>query len=94
MIFIDAIQVKVRRQTVENEAFYVVLWVTTDRRREVLAITHQSVENATGWQIMLEQLHRCGLQQVGLVVADGLIGLPSAVGRIYPQAVFQRCVTL
>jgi putative transposase len=93
VIFIDAIHVKVRRRTVENEAFYVVLGVTTDRRREVLAITHQPVESATGWQIMLEQLHRRGLQQVGLVVADGLIGLPSAVGRIYPQAAFQRCVT-
>ena len=50
VIFIDAIHVKVRRRTVENEAFYVVLGVTTDRRREVLAITHQPVESATGWQ--------------------------------------------
>ena len=46
-----------RRNTVQNEA-YVVLGVTEDGRREVLAISHQPVESATGWQMMGEQLRR------------------------------------
>ena len=52
VVFIDAIQVKVRRQTVAHEAFYVVLGVTPERKREVLAIVHFPTESATGWQIL------------------------------------------
>ncbi|MEX0685731.1 MAG: transposase [Balneolales bacterium] len=40
VIFIDAIQIKVRRQSVANEAFYVVMGVTPERKREVLAVVH------------------------------------------------------
>jgi len=93
IIFIDAIHVKVRRQTVASEAFYVVLGVTKDQRREVLGIAHQPSESATGWEMTLSGLRSRGLSKVGLVVADGLSGLEEAVGAVYPRADFQRCVT-
>jgi len=93
VVFIDAIHVKVRRDTVANEAFYVVLGVTPEARREVLAIVHQPVESAAGWEMVLSELADRGVNSLGLVVADGLSGLESAVARIFPQADFQRCIT-
>lgn len=93
VVFIDAIHVKVRRQTVASEAFYVVLGVTPDRRREVLGIAHQPSESATGWEMILRDLRRRGLEKIGLIVADGLTGLEEAAGRAFPRSDFQRCVT-
>lgn len=75
VIFVDALWVNVRRDSVKKEAFYVVLGVKEDRTRDVLAISHQPVESATGWQILLEELKERGLSSVGLIVADGSSGL-------------------
>jgi len=53
VVFIDAIHVKIRRETVASEAFYVVLGVTPYRRREVLGIAHQQSESAPGCRCRL-----------------------------------------
>lgn len=93
VVFIDAIQIKVRRQSVAHEAFYVVLGVTPERKREVLAIVHFPTESATGWQMVLEQLRERGLQRIGLLVADGITGIEQAVGQVYSGTPVQWCVT-
>jgi len=93
VVFIDALWVNVRRDSVQKEAFYVVLAVKEDGTREVLAISHQPTESATGWNMLLEELRDRGLSSIGLIVADGLSGLEDAVARVYGQADFQRCVT-
>src|SRR5690625_1841440 len=93
VVFIDAIQVKVRRQSVAHEAFYVVLGVTPERKREVLAIVHFPTESATGWQMVLEQLRERGLERIGLLAADGLTGIEQAVGQVYSGTPVQWCVT-
>lgn len=93
VILIDALWVNVRRDSVKKEAFYVVLGVKEDRTREVLAISHQPTESATGWEMVLEELTGRGLKQTKLIVADGLAGLEDAVAKVYPSADFQRCVT-
>jgi putative transposase len=93
IIFIDALWVNVRRDSVKKEAFYVVLGVKEDRTREVLAISHQPEESATGWRMLLEELRSRGVSSIGLIVADGLTGLEDAVAKVYGKADFQRCVT-
>jgi transposase-like protein len=92
IVFIDAISVKVRRPTVAQEAFYVVLAVTPDRRREVLDIFHMPTESATGWGILMDRLAERGLRQVDLFVADGIAGLGPELARRFPAARVQRCV--
>lgn len=93
VIFIDCIYVKVRRETVQNEAFYVVLAVNEEGCREVIAVNSLPTESATGWQDLFEQLQKRGLEEVGLVVADGLAGLEPAVSRVWPRTPLQWCVT-
>lgn len=94
IILVDAVHVKVRREDhVSTEAFYVVLGVTTDRRREVLAIMNLPQESANGWNQLFIELHRRGVRRVGLMIADGLKGLDNALSAIFPGTPLQRCVT-
>lgn len=93
VLYIDAIHVKVRREHVSSEAFYVVLGLTETMQREVLAIASIPTESAAGWKTLLEDLRRRGLRQTGLVVADGLTGLDKAIHQTFPDARHQKCVT-
>ena len=92
IIYIDAIHIKVRRDTVATEAFYIVLGVRSDGRREVLAIENTPHESATGWAQVLAKLKERGLKNIQLIVADGLKGLKEQVAICYPEADFQKCV--
>ncbi len=91
VVFIDAIHVKVRRQSVATEAFYVILGVTPERRREVLGIAHMPSESATGWRLQLQALRERGVENIGLVVADGIQGLDSALSSNFSGTPLQRC---
>lgn len=93
VVFIDAIHVKVRRQSVATEAFYVILGVTPERRREVLGIAHLPSESATGWALQLHALGKRGVDKIGLVVADGIIGLDGALSEAFSGTPLQRCTT-
>jgi transposase-like protein len=93
VLYIDAIQVKVRREHVSSEAFYIVLGLTEDMQREVLAIASIPSESASGWEDLLEGLKGRGLEQTALVVADGLTGLDEAIHRVFPEARHQKCTT-
>ena len=92
LIYIDAIHVKVRRDTVASEAFYIVVGIKKDGRREILAIENMPHESATGWSLVLQKLRQRGLTSVELVIADGLTGLAEQVAIHYPKARFQKCV--
>jgi len=43
-------------------------------------------------QEMLEALRERGLRQVFLIAGDGLTGLREVTKKVYPKAIFQRCV--
>ena len=93
IIYIDALHVKVRSAgKVDPEAFYVMLGVTCERTREVLAIGNLPTESATGWNGFFAELKLRGVESVGLVVADGLSGLDEALAMHYPNSRLQRCV--
>lgn len=86
VLYIDAIHVKVRLEHVSSEAFYVVLGLTEDMQREVLAITCIPSESASGWEDLLESFKGRGLKKTDLIVADGLKGLDEALHRVFPDA--------
>lgn len=93
IVFVDCIHLKVRvDNTVACEAFYVVLGVTPERTREVIYIGNMPTESATGWGVVLDQLKDRGVEGIGLLVADGIAGLDTAVEEKFPGTPLQRCV--
>ena len=94
IVFVDAIHVKIhRKRSVATEAFYVVLGVKEDKKREVLGIYNRPTESATGWEDIFRDLQDRGAERIGLMVSDGLTGLDTALSVVYPMAQLQRCVT-
>ena len=92
VIYIDAIHIKVRRQTVATEAFYVLLGLKEDYTREVLSIINIPQESASGWKEVLEGIRSRGVGKVGLFVFDGLTGLDDVVGEVFADSMKQNCV--
>ncbi len=92
VVYIDAIHVKVRRETVATEAFYILLGLKDDYTREVLGIVNIPQESASGWQEVLEDIKSRGVDRVGLFVFDGLTGLEHVVGKVFSSSLKQSCV--
>ena len=94
IVFIDCVFIKVRRaRCCSSEAFYVIMGVREDKTREVLGIYNNPGESATGWADVLWRIRERGVDRIGLVVADGLKGLDTAVGDPFPNVPLQRCTT-
>ena len=91
IIFIDCVHMKIhRKRSVKTEAFYVVLAVREDKRREV-GIFNKPTESALGWGKMLAALQERGVRKIGLVCADGLKGLEDVINAVFPGTPLQRC---
>lgn len=94
VLFVDCVHIKIhRKRSVSCEAFYVVMAVTEEGRREVLGIFNMPVESATGWGEIFDRLKDRGMERVGLMVADGIRGLDTVIGEKFPATPLQRCVT-
>jgi putative transposase len=96
VIFIDAIHVKIRDGKVANRPIYVALAVTCEGRREILGLwagdPAAGGEGAKYWLHVLTEIRNRGVDDVLMVVCDGLKGLPDAVEQTWPQTITQTCV--
>ena len=92
VIYIDALHIKLRRDTVSSDAVYFILGVDEDGYREVLDFFIGVNESAYVWEDNLRLLKGRGVEEVLLFVMDGLSGLDDAVHRVYPKADIQRCM--
>jgi putative transposase len=93
VIFIDAIQVKIRDGQVANRPIYVALGVTVDGERDILGLwAGDGGEGAKFWLHVLTEIKNRGVDDVCIVVCDGLTGLPDAIGAVWPKAVTQTCI--
>ncbi|MBV6628303.1 MAG: IS256 family transposase [Rivularia sp. (in: Bacteria)] len=92
VVYIDAIHVKVRRDQVATEAFYILLGLKEDLTREVLSIINIPQESAAGWEEVLNSIRERGVQHVGLFVFDDLTGLDSVIGKVFSKSMQQKCV--
>lgn len=92
IIYIDATYWHTRRiDAVYNEAYYTILGVKQDGTREVLSIFNHPTEGSTNWQDAFESLKKRGVQQIELVVCDGLTGIENAIAKEFPKAMVQLC---
>jgi putative transposase len=91
-VYIDALRVPLRRDTVEKEAFYIALGLRADLKREVLGIYHLPEESLDGWNDVIKGLKDRGLSEVLLFVTDEFTQIEQAILRHYPETDIQRCI--
>jgi len=93
VLFVDAINVKIRDGKVANRPIYVVMAVTVDGTRDILGIwAGDGGEGAKYWLQVFTELRNRGLDDVLMLVCDGLKGLPEAVEAVWPRTIVQTCV--
>jgi putative transposase len=95
VVFIDAIQVKIREGQVANRPVYLALGVTADGTRDILGLwagEHGDGEGAKFWLRVLSEIKNRGTRDVLMVVCDGLKGLPDAVNSVWEKTIVQTCI--
>jgi putative transposase len=95
VVFIDAINVKIRDGQVANRPIYVALAVTCEGTRDVLGLwagEHGDGEGAKYWLKVLTEIKNRGVGDVCMIVCDGLKHLPAAVAQVWPQTIVQACI--
>ncbi len=94
VVFIDCVNVKIRDGQVASRPIYMALAVTAEGHRDILGLWAggEGGEGAKHWLRVLTELKNRGVEDVLMLVCDGLKGLPDAVGGVWPQTVVQTCV--
>ncbi len=93
VVFIDAILVKIRDGQVANRPIYTAVGVTVDGERDILGLwAGAGGEGAKYWLQVLTEIRNRGVEDVCILVCDGLTGLPDAVTAVWPRTVVQTCV--
>ena len=93
VIFIDAMVVKIRDGQVTNRPVYTAIGVTVDGERDILGLwVGNGGEGAKFWLQVLTEIKNRGVEDVCIVVCDGLKGLPEAMSNTWPLAIVQTCV--
>ena len=95
VVFIDAINVKIREGQVANRPVYLALGVTADGERDFLGLwagEHGDGEGAKFWLRVLAEIKNRGTRDVLMLVCDGLKGLPDAVNSVWEKTTVQTCI--
>jgi putative transposase len=93
VVFIDAIVVKVRDGQVTNRPVYVAIGVSCNGERDILGLwAGDGGEGAKFWLGVLTEIKNRGVEDVCIVVCDGLKGLPDSITTCWPLATVQACV--
>ncbi|MEU4626958.1 IS256 family transposase [Actinoplanes sp. NPDC023801] len=93
VVFLDAINVKIRDGKVANRPVYVALAVTVEGTRDILGLwAGDGGEGAKFWFQVCTELKNRGVEDVLMAVCDGLTGLPDAINTVWPKTVVQTCV--
>jgi len=93
IVYLDALVLKIRdKGVVQNRAVYMAVGVGPNGHKDVLGMWIQSTEGAKFWLSILHELRQRGVEDILVLCADGLTGLPQAVEAAFPQTIFQTCI--
>lgn len=94
VIYMDALYQTLRREdSYSKEAVHIAYGITEDNRRELLSLSVNPTESSNSWEEVLKSLkEKKGVENIGLIIADGLPGLEDKIHQYYPGAIFQKCV--
>ncbi len=92
-IYLDAIHYKVRDEGhYVSKAFYTVLGVTLEGKKEILGLYLNESEGAKFWLQVLTDLQNRGVKDILIASIDGLKGFPEAINAVFPDTVVQLCI--
>lgn len=93
IVFLDAMHFKIREEgKVTSKAFYSVLGVSKEGRKDILGMYLSENEGAHFWLGVLNDLRARGLEDILIASIDGLKGFPEAIAQVFPKAEIQLCV--
>ena len=93
VLFVDAVMVKIRDGQVVNRPIYVAIGVTVNGERDILGLwAGDGGEGAKFWLAVLTEIKNRGVEDVCMVVCDGLKGLPDSITTTWPYAQVQACI--
>ncbi|MCP3680592.1 MAG: IS256 family transposase [Gammaproteobacteria bacterium] len=93
IVYIDGLVVKCRLgRQVSNRTVYVVYGINQEGYKEVLGLYLGEDEGAKYWLSVLTEIKNRGVEDIFILCADGLKGLPEAVEAAFPQTTFQTCI--
>ena len=75
----------------DKAAMLVLIAALRDGRKVVLAVESGYRESTESWATLLRDLTARGLRAPRLLIADGHLGIWSAVGTVFPMVSEQRC---
>jgi len=77
---------------VENVSVLVAIGVDETGYRKILGVAKGAKEDRESWLNFLRHLKERGLNGVRLFIFDKCLGLVEALGEVYPESKWQRCV--
>ena len=92
-IYLDAIHYKVRDEGYYvSKAFYTVLGVNLEGKKEILGLYLNESEGAKFWLQVLTDLQNRGVKDILIASVDGLKGFPEAINAVFPDTEVQLCI--
>jgi len=92
-IYLDAIHYKVRDEGhYVSKAFYTVLGVNLEGKKEILGLYLNESEGARFWLQVLTDLQNRGVEDILIASVDGLKGFPEAINSVFPETEVQLCI--
>ncbi len=93
IVFLDAMHFKVRVDgKVTTKAFYSVLAVSTEGKKDILGLYLSENEGARFWLGVLNDLRARGVEDLLIASIDGLKGFPEAISDVFPKTEIQLCI--
>ena len=89
-LWADGVYVKAGLDT-SKAALLVLIGADAEGQKHVLAVTSGQRESTESWAGVLRDLKRRGLPAPKLTIADGHLGIWSALATVYPASAEQRC---
>lgn len=89
-VFADGVNFSIRLEE-DRLTCLVMVGVTRDGRKELLALEDGYRESTEAWLDLLRSLKKRGMPAPALAVGDGALGFWAALAEVYPETAVQRC---
>jgi putative transposase len=89
-LWADGIYCRIRSED-EKQCILVIVGVTENGKKELLALDDGYRESTESWAILLRTLKQRGLAPASLAVGDGALGFWTALRDVFPETRHQRC---